>query len=288
MMTKAQAQILEKEEVLVLHKHLRPYLSSVFPNVFHHALERYPNTFEGTIHFLNNFSSHQTRERMFNHKGSGFLYYTCHGCFHPMARDVKTSSMVCKSCGLSRHILETELVSYNTRSNYNTVRHIYSSLEHFTQYVGDVTCFNQRILPEELVAFVRRHCEQHGSNDIHTIFRAIKYFGTPGYYVLRWQIQSVILGKSGNMYPFEWHQRIIERYKQLHARIIHKSAEMYNARPTSKQSRKQRVRIFFVCRYILYKICQDLGFDPLLDVIPKVKSKTLFETYERHWNDVVA
>lgn len=196
--------------------------------------------------------------------------------------DIAYNAYVCRGCGSTIHIFNDTLCTapctYKERRNYNrSPRHFYSPIEHFCRYLGDVTATNQRIITDQLMYHVK-HCIPHRPATENDVFNALKSYGNPGLYILRWELMSRLNNGLGFSYTSTDAARFIHEFKTLYPTILSYQKDYYI---------RQRSRVVFPYRFIIAKIAMRINRCDMLPYIPKVKSAAILQRYESYWEGII-
>jgi len=205
---------------------------------------------------------------------------SCQYCHVPYTIDNVTSSKVCKSCGHCVDILIDHVYDHSSSSRYNSNRiHHYDPTEHFNQTLCDFTCTGAREIP----SYIFQHClNMLGRGPDVTsfkVFQVLQQANWSRYYLHKYEITNRLRGTA----EFTVSSREIEQMKDVYRRFRGEFIPFQEMHRIGTYSKNGKPRIYWPMKFILAKICQEIGRDDLVKFIRDVRNKKKFKNYEFYW-----
>jgi hypothetical protein len=195
--------------------------------------------------------------------------------------DHTTSTKVCTGCGISIDILTDDVYDYSTQSRYNGQRHHhYDPSEHFSQTICDFTCTGSRRIPVEVFAFCRSLLGRGTHVSSHNVFLALQMGGYRAYYMYKYEITNRLRGEPEFTLSSHEIQSLRDNYKRYRYEFI-PFQQTHNIGSVSKRGKP---RIYWPVRFILKKMCQEIGRDDLCKYIRTVCDKKKLKLYNVYWD----
>lgn len=205
----------------------------------------------------------------------------CKQCDTVYFIDNKTSTKVCKGCGISIDILLDDKLDYSTRDRFNgNRRHHYDPSEHFAQTIFDFTCTGARKIPVNVLAYCRAVVGSGLHVSSENVFTALKMGGFRNYYLHKYEITNRLRGKP----EFQLTSREIANMRAIYKRYRYEFIPFQQAHCIGTVSMSGKPRIFWPIRYILKKICEEVGRCDVVIFIRGVCDKQKLEIYDKYWN----
>ena len=205
----------------------------------------------------------------------------CPTCNISYSMDYEQSSKVCKSCGSSISVLLDDRFDFSTRGRFNgNRRHHYDPSEHFAQTICDFTGIGERIIPDKIM----EHCIRIVGRGMHvssdSVFNALKLGGYRQYYLHKYEIANRLRGKN------EFHVSSFEvcQMKDVYKRYRQEFIPFQQTHYIGTCSRNGKPRIYWPMRYILKRVCEEIGRGDLVFYIRGVCDKSKLQLYDKYWD----
>ena len=205
----------------------------------------------------------------------------CYSCNMVYYIDGVTSTKVCKGCGVTVDVLIGDIYDFSTRDRYNgNRRHHYDSAEHFSQTLCDFTCTGSRRIPIEIYAYCRNVLGRGPHVSSHNVFLTLQTGGYLKYYLHKYEITNRLRGSPEFVVSSHELGQMRDVYKRYRADFI----PFQQAHYIGTASKTGKPRIYWPTRYILKKICEEIGRPDLTVFIRGVCDKKKILLYETYWN----
>lgn len=218
--------------------------------------------------------------RMFN-TTKGVDASHCSRCNILFHHDLKMSDQICANCGDARHVVMDEKLGWSTRSRYNRApHHQYTPFEHFSQVVCDFTGTGDRNVPSDIMAYCRAQLGRGMHVTSHKVFRALQGNGYRAYYHCKYEIAARLRGG----YEARMSNREIDKLKREYKRYSKEFMEFQRIHGIGKVSNRGRLRVYWPMRYILARMCEQIGRSDLTVLIRGIRGKKRLVEYTHYWN----
>ena len=194
--------------------------------------------------------------------------------------DNVTSSKICKSCGQSITILLDDKHDYSTRDRYNgNRRHHYNPTEHFSQTICDFTCTGSRKVPVDVFAYCRSVLGRGLHVTSQNVFLTLQMGGYSKYYLCKYEITNRLRGSP----EFTVTSREITALRDVYTRYRSEFIPFQQAHYIGTCSRNGKPRIYWPMRYILKRMCDEIGRSDLNLFIRGVCDTKKNKLYDKYW-----
>ena len=202
---------------------------------------------------------------------------TCNKVFYI---DQCTSSKVCKTCGTSISIILEQQFDYTTQDRYNGNRvHHYNPSEHFSQTLSDFACIGSRRVPLKVFSYCRTVLGRGVHVSSHNVFLTLQMGGFSAYYMYKYEITNRLRG----MPEFTLTSKEIMRIRDCYKRYRNEFIPFQQAHYIGKYSKMGKPRIFWPVRYILQRMCEEIGRSDLGLFIRGVRDNKKLAEYDYYW-----
>jgi len=203
----------------------------------------------------------------------------CTQCNAPYFIDSVMSSKVCKSCGLSIHVLMDDH-DYSVRDRYNgNRRHHYNPTEHFAQTLCDFTGIGNRKIPEHIMTYCRTVLGRGKHVTSNDVFLALQLSGYRAYYLLKYEIANRLRGIP----EFTISSREIQAMRDVYTRYRVEIIPFQQAHYIGTFSKNGKPRIYWPMRYILKRMCDEINRPDLNLFIRDVCDTKKKKLYDKYW-----
>lgn len=205
------------------------------------------------------------------------FHYCCGG---HMLHDFAQGYFVCPKCGNCIRAFCEEMFDYNLHSTYNkNAIHHYSAVEHFDQFVLNFTATGRRVIDHGVVSFCRNVCGagDHVTTDV--VMSALRLYGDTSQYIHLYDIVSRLRHTPLFRISYDEMDLLKRRFRCYHKHIYSFQREC----KIGRLSRRGKLRIFWPFRFILARLCEEIGRADLVCFIGKVVDSTRYESYRRYW-----
>lgn len=204
----------------------------------------------------------------------------CKQCDTVFFLDDRTSTEVCKRCGLSTDRIVDD-VDYSTRDRYNgNRRHHYDPTEHFSQSVFDFTCTGTRMIPVKVFGYCRAILGRGLHVTSRNVFLTLKMGGFSAYYLHKYEITNRLRGKP----EFVMTSREIAQVHGVYKRYRYEFIPFQQTHCIGTASKNGKPRIYWPMRYILKKICQEIGRGDVVIFIRGICDTQKLQLYDKYWS----
>ncbi len=204
----------------------------------------------------------------------------CNKCGLVYFIDSTTCTKICKGCGLSFDFLLDDGGGYSTKDLYNgNRRHHYNPTEHFIQTVCDFTGTGNRRVPVDVFSYCRGVLGRGLHVTSHNVFLTLQMGGYGAYYMHKYDIANRLRGKR----EFVVSSREIRQMKEVYMRYRREFIPFQQAHYIGTFSKTGKPRIYWPMRYILKKICEEIGRSDLTSYIRAVCDKGKIDLYDKYW-----
>lgn len=201
----------------------------------------------------------------------------CNVLFH---YDSRSSDRICKQCGVSRHYVSDENYTFNERNNYNqNPVHRYTPAEHFGQTICDFCGIGQRTVPSAVMDYCRVALGRGTHVTSEKVFNVLRSNGYRAFYMHKYEIANRLRGVA----EFSISSREIERMRDIYKVYHHEFMAFQQLHKIGSFSRRGKLRLYWPMRFILAKMCEQIGRGDLTVFIRKVSGKKRLEEYTRYW-----
>ena len=191
------------------------------------------------------------------------------------------STKVCTSCGLSVQILLDDVYDYSTRDRYNgNRRHHYDPKEHFSQTLCDFTCTGLRSVPVNVMSYCRTVMGKGLHVTSANVFAVLQMGGFRSYYQHKYEITNRLRGKP----EFKVTSREVQSMRDVYNRYRREMIPFQQSHYIGTSSKNGKLRIYWPMRYILSKICEEIGRGDLKQFIRGIRDQSKLKKYNLYWD----
>jgi len=191
-----------------------------------------------------------------------------------------TSTKVCKSCGISIDVLLDDKFDFSTRDRFNgNRRHHYDPTEHFAQSLHDFTCTGSRKIPVGVFAYCRAVLGRGLHVTSHNVFLALQAGGYRKYYLHKYEITNRLRGKP----EFNVTSNEVTQIRDVYNRYRSEFIPFQQAHYIGTCSKNGKPRIYWPMRYILKRMCDEIGRGDLNVFIRGVCDSEKLKLYDKYW-----
>ena len=205
----------------------------------------------------------------------------CKHCDTVYYIDHTTSTKVCTGCGISVDVLFDDKFDYSTRARYNTQRHHhYDPSEHFSQTVCDFTCTGARRIPVEIFSYCRTILGRGLHVTSNNVFITLQLGKYSSYYMYKYEITNRLRGTPEFVLSSHEIRCLRDNYKRYRYEFI----PFQQTHGIGSISKRGKPRIYWPMRFILQKMCQEIGRSDLCNYIRKIRDKKKLKLYNIYWD----
>lgn len=204
----------------------------------------------------------------------------CARCNLPFHYDHARSDRVCATCGAATQFIPDEPLGRLSRKRYNRpARHHYTTAEHFSQVVCDFTGTGNRTVPVDIMAY----CRTALGNGLHVtserVFNVLRSGGYRAYYHYKYEIALRLRGRA----EFDISGEEVRALRHAYKRYGRVFLEFQRVHGIGKRSSRGKLRVFWPMRYILARMCEEIGRDDLKQYIRGIKGENRLVEYDNYW-----
>jgi hypothetical protein len=206
----------------------------------------------------------------------------CKHCRMPLHFDSVCSDIICKHCGIaSRLVVNSNIWTFNDKKNYNrNCVHHYTPSEHFAQTLSDFADIGNRNVPTE----VMNYCRTILGRGIHItsfqVFNVLQTHGYRSYYQYKYAITNRLRGRNEFYLSNEEVRCMRQVYNRYKIEFIPFQLQ-HNIGTTSKRGKP---RVFWPIRFILARMCEEIGRSELVEFIRGISCIKRLKTYVVYWD----
>lgn len=187
---------------------------------------------------------------------------------------------MCTSCGIAIHVVADETKDFSNRDRYNKPgRHHYSTSEHYSQVVSDFTGTSSRDVPVEVMNYCRTALGRGPHVTSSGVYEILRTNGYRAYYQYKYEIASRLRGQP----EFHVTSGEVRDLRAAYKRYANEFLPYQQRHNIGKISARGRRRLFWPLRFILARMCEEIGRPDLIQYIRGVASKQRLATYDHHW-----
>lgn len=194
--------------------------------------------------------------------------------------DTARSDKVCKGCGRCEAYTSDTNVTFHQRSQYSRNNiHRYTVTEHFIQTVRDFCCHGSRTVPAEILAYCRAALGTGPSITSVDVFDALKSNGYRDYYQYKYIIACILRGSQEFHVSWKEAEELIRIYK-LYSREFFPFQVLHRI---GTYSARGKMRLYWPMRFILARMCEQIGRGELVRFIRGVLGAKRLKNYTLYW-----
>ena len=204
----------------------------------------------------------------------------CQRCGVLFHYDYQTSDRVCYKCGIAIHFVMDEQPNRVNIKRYNRApRHHYTTAEHYSQVVCDFTCTGNRNVPVDVMAYCRTALGRGITVTSERVFQTLKSNGYRGYYHYKYEIANRLRGKP----EFDITTQEVRDLRDTYKRYGNQFLPFQRSRNIGRISSRGKLRVFWPMRYILARMCEEIGRGDLTRFIRGIAGKKRLQEYDEQW-----
>lgn len=204
----------------------------------------------------------------------------CSSCNTVYFIDGVTSSKICKSCGISIDILMEDKFDFSTRDRFNgNRRHHYDPTEHFSQSLSDFTGIGSRTIPVHVFGYCRAVLGRGKHVTSHNVFLTLQTGGFSRYYLHKYEITNRLRGEP----EFKVSSKEVSEMRDVYRRYRSEFIPFQQSHYIGTCSKNGKPRIYWPMRYILGRICEEIGRGDLVLFIRGICDKSKIKLYDKYW-----
>ena len=209
----------------------------------------------------------------------------CPKCHVFWNHDDVRSDKVCTNCGLCKFYTSDTNVTVPQRSQYNRNNiHRYTISEHFAQTVRDFSCHGSRNIPEEILVYCKAALGVGPSVTSEKVFLALRSNGYRDYYQYKYIIACTLRGIQEFHLSCKETSELIRIYK-LYSREFFPFQLLHNI---GTYSVRGKMRMYWPMRFVLARMCEQIGRGELCGFIRGVLGSKRLEKYKYYWKKLQA
>lgn len=203
----------------------------------------------------------------------------CFKCGMSYFIDRAQSIKVCRSCGTTIQIL-MDNHDFNDMKRYNrNRRHHYDPSEHFSQTLCDFTGIGARTIPARVFSYCLAILGKGSHITSQDVFRALQMGGYSAYYLHKYEITNRLRGKL----EFKISNKEILQMKDVYKRYRQEFIPFQQSNCIGTYSKNGKPRIYWPMRYILKRVCDEIGRSDLKVYIRGVNDLAKIKLYDKYW-----
>lgn len=208
----------------------------------------------------------------------------CIKCNVMLHYDVQTGDRICKSCGYAWQVILDTTHTFNDRKAYNqNPIHHYTISEHFSQSLVDLANIGNRSVPNDVMNFCRVALGRGLHVSSMKVFDALQQMGYRAYYQYKYEIANRLRGKREFVFTSNDIQNLRDAFNRYRNEMI-PFQELYEIGSKSKNGKR---RIFWPMRFILSRLCEEIGREDVIGYIRKIACEKRYDVYMNIWLDFV-
>ena len=201
----------------------------------------------------------------------------CRVLFH---YDMARSDKVCAQCGIAIQFIPDEAIGHSSRDRYNRpARHHYTTAEHFSQVVCDFTCTGNRTVPVDVMSYCRTALGNGPHVTSERVFYALRSNGYRAYYHYKYEIAARLRGRP----EFDISSAEVRQLRHAYKRYGKEFLEFQRVHGIGKVSSRGKLRVFWPMRYILARMCEEIGRSDLKQFIRGIAGPKRLVEYDKYW-----
>ena len=205
---------------------------------------------------------------------------TCPQCNMMFFVDHAQSIKLCRFCGYSAHVL-LDTHNFSDRSRYNgNRRHHYNPTEHFSQSLHDFVGSGDRTVPRSVMLFCKAVVGRGPGVTSDGVFKALKSGGYRKYYLHKYDIARRLRGSR----EFKITSYEIISLQTVYTRYRNEFIPFQQAHCIGTFSKTGKPRLYWPMRYILKRMCDEIGRSDLNVFIRGVCDTHKLSLYDKYWN----
>lgn len=209
---------------------------------------------------------------------------SCKVCFSLLLTVAEEGSLLCPTCGVSQTILNSTVYTFHDSHNYNrNCRHHYTALEHFAQTLCDFTGTGNRTIPRSVYRYCLTVLGRGLSVTSAKVFHALRINGFRAYYQHKYVIANMLRGKDEFRITRTEMDDLTRLYHNYHREFMTFQTK-YKIGAVSKRG---KMRIYWPMRFILARLCEQIGRSDVVGFIRGIAGKSRLKAYYYYWYKLV-
>lgn len=208
----------------------------------------------------------------------------CVVCKGSMVYDCHTGDHVCQRCGVTDNRVDDSKLTFHQGGSYNhSVIHRYTIREHFSQTMCDFSGNGQRYVPPSILHACRMFLGTGSQVTSEKVFSVLQKMRHRKYYQHKYAIATRLRGNKEFTISCEEVDAMKERFRRYSKHFY----DFQHECKVGKVSRRGKLRIFWPMRFILKKLCLEVGRPDLLKFVRGISGKQRLEQYNKQWDKLV-
>ena len=206
----------------------------------------------------------------------------CSNCHNILYYDQDCADNICKNCGLAFRAY-TEIITFNAGENYSRIIHRYCMDEHFAQTLSDFANIGDRNVPTSIMTYCRAALGRGITVTSQRVYDALKQNGYRSHYQYKYEIANRLRGRR----EFTITSHEVEKFRTMYKRYASEIIPFQRLNDIGSISRRGKLRVFWPMRFILARLCEDIGRKDLVRFIRPIACKTRIKSYMDYWVKLV-
>lgn len=205
----------------------------------------------------------------------------CPTCKLSLYYDSVNADNVCQTCGYTIRDTSQEHFTFNDFTNYNkNSAHHYSFKEHFSQTLVDFTNIGNRVVPSNVMNICRVALGTGLHVSSSSVFNVLQQHKLCKYYQYKYEIANRLRGKREIVISSSEIQLLRDSFNRLDNEFLY-FQDMEQIGTCSKRGKR---RMFWPLRFILSRLCEEIGREDLTAFIRPIVCKERFKKYMFYWD----
>ena len=204
----------------------------------------------------------------------------CSKCNVSFVFECATADLLCRQCGIVKHILTDDVYDHSTASRYNkNPVHHYATAEHYFQSLSDLACLGKKTIPAKIMNLCTGVLGRHPGVTNDHVFAVLQKGGHAPYYTARYDIAARLRGSAEVKINSKELELIRFHYMRYNRQFMNFQCE----ERIGDVSRRGKLRLYWPVRYIMKRMFLLIGRLDVVKIIKGIAGKSRKDNYDTYW-----